>query len=183
MTQTEIVNIALGRLGESPVQSLDEGSVPARAAKLVYDVARQAALRDHIWSFALKEAGLARYSDGGSSAFAYSYALPFDCLRPLSVVSGGDYEVAGQILYSNSESVTLRYIADIKDTALFDSVFTEAFTYKLAADLAMSVKGSPELMANYNNAYTSIAHGGAALSAREGRKITSDNPYVDARFA
>ncbi len=183
MTKIELINIALGRLGESPIQSLDEGSVPARAAAIVYDPARKSALRDYPWSFALKEADLARYEVCDSAFFAYSFALPFDCLRVIAVHGSAEYEVAGMTFYTNTPKVRLKYIADVDDTGLFDSKFAEAFSYKLASELAMPVKGSAELMASYNNAYTTLAQDSAVKSERENRQLLPDNPYVDARFA
>lgn len=183
MTKTEIINMALGRLGESPIQSLDENSVPARAALLVYDAARRAALRDYPWSFALKEADLVRNAVCASKFFAYSFALPFGCLKVVEVLGDAEYETGGADLYSNSPAIHLKYVADVEDTDIFDSKFTEALTYKLASELAMPVKGSAELMASYNNAYTTLAQGSAAESERESRQVLSDNPYVDARFA
>ena len=54
MTKEEIINLALTRIGESPVTSLDEGSTAARTAELLYDTSRRAILRDFDWSFATK---------------------------------------------------------------------------------------------------------------------------------
>lgn len=183
MTQIEIINIALGRLGESPIQSLGEGSAPARAAAIVYDAARRAALRDYPWGFALREADLVQNATCDSSFFGYSFAMPVDCLRVVAVLGDAEYETAGTNIYSNTPKMHLKYIADVEDTNIFDSKFTEALTYKLASELAMPVKGSPELMASYNNAYTTIAQESAALSEHEDRQVLPDNPYVDARFS
>jgi hypothetical protein len=78
--------------------------------------------------------------------------------------------------------VTLEYVADVEDTGLFDAKFIEAFSYKLAAALAMTVKGSPELMANYTNLYQTLVTDAAAKSAHEERVYLSDNPYLEARY-
>ena len=183
MTATEIINIALARLGESPIQTIDEGTAVANAAKTIYDSARRAALRDYNWSFALKESKLSRMEQCGSSFYAYAFALPGDCVRIIRAAGSADYETAGAFVYSNSPELTVQYTADIDDAGLFDSKFIEALSYKLASELAMPVKGSPELMANYNNAYLSLAKGSAAESATERRQELPDNPYIDARFA
>jgi hypothetical protein len=181
MTKTEIINVALSRLGESPIQSPEDGSAAANAANIVYDIARRAALRDYPWSFAVREADLPRLEQGGYF-YEYAYELPSDCIRVVELLGNPEYETSGRSLLTNAADIKLRYVADVSDTGLFDSKFTEALTYKLASELALSIKGSPELMASYNNAYLSLAKDGGAKSAQESRKELSDNPYVDARY-
>ena len=90
-SKLEIVNIALARLGESPIQSLTEDSVPARVVSLLFDSARRSALRDYNWSFAIRSDSLARMAALPDEMFdfQYAYALPPDCLRALRLRSGG----------------------------------------------------------------------------------------------
>ena len=182
-SKLEIVNIALARLGESPIQSLTEDSVPARVVSLLFDSARKSALRDYNWSFATRSASLARMSALPEELFdfQYAYALPPDCLRALRLRSGGAFLIRYKYLYTDDASSVLEYIADIPDAEAFDAKFTEAFTYKLASELAMSIKGSPDLMAAMSNAYTALTQSAAAETARESHDDLPDNPYVEAR--
>ena len=178
--KVEIVNIALARLGESPIQSLDEGTVPANMAKMLYMPARQAVLRDYNWNFALATSGLARLSTSVPD-FRFAYALPADCLRAVRLAGGAPFVLRGNEVHTNMESPVLEYIRDVTDEAEFDSKFVEAFSYKLASDLAMSIKGSSELMASYANVYSALVQQAAAESAREMSAPLSDNPYLEAR--
>jgi hypothetical protein len=176
----EIINIALARLGESPIQALDEGTVAASTAKLLYTQARQETLREYTWAFALKQATLARY-ESTPADFSYAFALPTDCLRVVRILSGQDYVVRGDQLCTNSPSVTLEYISDVDDETRFDSSFVKALSFKLASDLAIPIKGSAQLMASYANAFADHIRTAATVSAGErGRELPS-NPYVDAR--
>ena len=75
----------------------------------------------------------------------------------------------------------MEYVADITDEAMFDSKFVEALSYKLASELAMTVKGSNELMASYSNAYSAFIKQAASESAGESRMYLPENPYVEAR--
>lgn len=182
----EIINIALSRLGESPIQSLDEGSVPANAAKLHYDTERRATLRSYPWNFALKQATLAEL-EVDAVDFRHAFALPADSLRVVRVWASDTrqplrYTVRGGTLFADSGSVTVEYVADIKDAHLYDPKFVEALSYRLASALAMPVKGSPELMANYMNLYNSLVNEAAVQSAREEKVYLSDNPYLEARM-
>lgn len=178
--KVEIINLALARLGESPIQSITENSVPARAAGLLYDSSRRSALRDFNWSFAVSLTRLARVADSPAD-FRFAYALPPDCLRVIRLRGGAPFLVRGNKICTDAEVAELEYVADVEDETLFDSKFTEAMTYKLASELAMPVKGSSELMASYSNAYASFIRQAAAESAGENRVYLPENPYVEAR--
>lgn len=190
MTQVEIVNIALARLGESPIQSLNEGTVPANMAKVFYDPARRATLRDFNWNFSLTTARLAKLVETPVD-FRCAFSLPADCLKAIrlrregapdfSDPSGIRFAVRGGLLCTDEEAAFLEYVADVDDPARFDDKFVEAFSYKLASELAMPVKGSSELMANYMNVYSAKISQAAALTAGESCAAPSDNPYVEAR--
>ena len=179
-TKVEIVNIALARLGESPIQSLDEGTVPANMAKVFYDPARRATPRS-----------LAKLAESPVD-FRFAFALPADCLRAIrlrregasdfSDPSGPRFVLHGGELLTDMESALLEYVSDVEDPARFDDKFVEAFSFKLASELAMPVKGSSELMANYMNVYTTKVSQAASLSGGEQQEAFSDNPYADARL-
>jgi hypothetical protein len=177
---TEIINIALARLGESPIQSLDEGTVPANAAKLLFDSARQSALRDYNWSFALRMDSLAR-TDAEPVDFRYAFALPHGCLRAIRLRGESPFAVRGNQLFTDEERPVLEYVADVPDANDFDSKFSEVLSYKLASELAMPVKGSSELMAQFFNVYQTLIQQAASESAREQGNKGSDNPYLEAR--
>lgn len=181
------MNLALARLGESPVQSLDEGSVAANVARSFYDPARRTALRDYNWNFALQTTTLARLALT-PVGFSYAYAMPSDCLKALRLRSaestsewGMKFILRGGVLLADIETAVLEYVADVTDTGLFDDHFIEALTYKLASELAMPVKGSMELMANYANMYQSRLIQAASLSLNEQHLALSENPYAEAR--
>lgn len=182
--KVEIVNLALARLGESPIQDLNEGSVPANTAGLLYDSSRRAALRDFNWNFALSTARLARFAhaEGTPGDFRFTYALPPDCLRVIRLRSGVPFALRGNRVHTDAEEADLEYIRDVTDEAEFDSKFIEALSYKLASELAMSVKGSGELMASYSNAYANFIRQAASESAGEIRVHLSENPYVESRI-
>ena len=108
-TKLEIVNIALARLGESPIQSMDEGTAPSNLAKVFYDSARRSALRDYNWAFALRTLRLARLVETPVD-FLYAYSVPVDCLRvlqvrrsgfPDSLDSGLRFVTRGGVLYTD----------------------------------------------------------------------------------
>ena len=192
ISEVEIVNIARARLGESPIQTFGEGTVPANMAKVFYAPARRAVLRSFDWNFSIKTVSLAKFASKPVD-FRFAFALPVDCLRAIRLRREGVPDYTGEtdirfvvrsgVLYTDEEKALLEYVADVEDTSLFDDKFIEALGYKLAADLAMPVKGSPELMANYTNVYNDLIVRAAALTGQEERPAYSDNPYLEARNA
>lgn len=179
--KVEIINIALARLGESPIQSPEEDSVPAITAKTVYDAARRATLRDYNWNFALITASLAQYGEP-EHGFRFAFALPADCLRAVRLIHGERFAIRSGALVTNAPKAVLEYVRDVTDESEFDDKFVEAFSYKLASELAMPVKGSAELMASYSNAYQALVNRAATETAWEQRDLHSVNPYLEARF-
>lgn len=97
MTKLEIINLALIRIGESPVTSLDEGSTAARTADLLYDASRRAILRDSDWNFAVKDVLLTPVDTDEAPAV---FAVPADCLRVMRVYDKAKFNTK----YSNTKS-------------------------------------------------------------------------------
>ena len=98
MTKLEIINLALIRIGESPITSLDEGSTAARTADLLYDASRRAILRDSDWNFAVKSVLLNPVDPDEAPAV---FAVPADCLRVMRVYDKAKFNTA----YSNTKTV------------------------------------------------------------------------------
>ena len=87
-SKTDIANLALQKIGVSPVTSIDdEGSKPARSCKQNYDHARKVVLMEAKWSFARKLKGLSKNSTAPAWKWQASYALPADYLK-LSEIEG-----------------------------------------------------------------------------------------------
>jgi len=187
MTKEEIINLALIRIGESPIQSLDEGSTAARTADLLYDASRRAILRDFDWSFAEKSVLLAPVDTDEAPAV---FAVPADCLRVQRIVDKSKpshakewFRVQGDKLYTYARTPLCFYVRDEEDAGIFDAKFTEALTYRLAGELAMPVRQSESLMASMLNAYQNVVSTAATESMNERESAEPSNPYVEVRNA
>jgi hypothetical protein len=148
MTPTDIVNQALGLLGESAISGYDENLPVARAARAHYETTRDSLLRRHRWNFARKRAELSQLSEAPAFGFAHKYALPSDCLRVLqlnglsALECEADFEIEGLELLTDADTAKIVYVARIADPSKWDSLFVEAFIYKLGAALAIQVADS-----------------------------------------
>lgn len=138
-----ICNLALAKLGESPITAPDPNGTPAqRLCYLFYHPARREVLCAHAWSFASTLTTL-ETSENEMAAAGYQapHTLPADCLRVLRV-SSPMWTLRGLTIYCPGPTIRVLYIRDEEDTTLFDSLFTEALATRLACKLCISLTGS-----------------------------------------
>jgi hypothetical protein len=155
----QICNQALSHVGsEARVSSISppDGSVEAGHCAAFYDQARTELLEPGNWRFALKRAALAQTTNL-STAWAFAYVLPSDCLRALRILrastavtvftqdnasahtddrNSAPFDLEGDVLYSNEPDAILVYSKDVTDTTKFSASFTATFGHLLASYLA-----------------------------------------------
>lgn len=139
--------MALGRLGEAKIMSLDDATKPARACKLFYSATRDAVLRAHRWNFAKDRATLSALTAKPAFGWASSYPLPVDCLRVLHLngeteEEGAEFEIEGKNLLTDETTAQIVYIKKVEDSERFDSLFCEAISALLAAKMAVTLTAS-----------------------------------------
>lgn len=148
-SQVEIANRALTKLGEQRITSLSDDVEAARVVDSLWDIVRDAELRERNWNFSMTRASLAALVSTPDWGFAYQYQLPSDCLRVVQVdeyfpgPSMSDYRNSseaiwqiegGKILTDIGAPLPIRYVARIEDTGAWDALFVEAFACRLAAE-------------------------------------------------
>lgn len=137
-SDTAVANLACTYIGDGArITSLDDDRHTARTIKAVWDIQRQATLRDGAWNFAMRRAGLAaEYLENGVPyPWENSFPLPAGCLRLIEVLdlADGDYQLeGGAILANQTGPLYIRYLTDVTEPALWDSLFVEAFARRLA---------------------------------------------------
>ena len=161
-----LCNMALSHIGsDARVSSISppDGSVEAGHCATFYDQARTEMLEPGTWSFTLARAALASITNP-STAWAYAYTKPTDCLRVLRVLTpslgvtvftqdevtlatsdndSADFQLEGTTLYSNQPDAVVLYVRDVTDTTRFTPSFTSALSYLLSSYLAGPIiKGS-----------------------------------------
>lgn len=188
-----ICNIALGRLGQSKIMSLDDASQQARYCNLFYEPTRDEVLRAHPWSFAKKRATLTQLAASPPFGWVNAFELPTDCLRPLQVNEWEPYEaddnwvVEGNQILTDDDTVQLLYIAQIADCTMFDPLFVKALSMKLAAEIITALTGSREQGAafqqEYQNLLAPLARRIDGMEGHEKRKLPWVNSdLVQSRF-
>ena len=173
MTDVQICNLALARLGDARITSLSDSTAQATYCSLFYAQTVEELQADFDWSFCREQQNL---SGGTSPITGYSvkYSLPSDFIRAIRVngidasENFGTWEIIGTELHTNfSGAVSLDYIANTTTTTQFPAIFVEALSIKLAAVLAMPLTGSKDLFGQMAELFAATIQKPAFLKATE----------------
>ena len=142
-TALSICNLALAKLGESPISAISPvGSLAARLCYSHYHPVRRELLCSNRWSFATKLTQIQGDANSpGTPAQQQSHPLPDDCLRVLEVNSP-NWTLRGRSIYCTEDTIELLYLADVEDPLLFEPLFIEAFATRLACKLCIPLTSS-----------------------------------------
>lgn len=159
-SRTQVINRALSLLDVASIDDPDEGSEPARQAKLTYDQTIQAELEKNAWFFAKTQAALPTLAQAPLFKFAFAYQLPPDFIRLIelehrwvfSTLRGIDtdprptYEMQGRkILTDLGSPLRITYLRDVvSEPTSWTPLFTEVAVTALAMALAMALTSSGE---------------------------------------
>lgn len=125
-----------------------------------FDGVRDALLRRYDWSFAIKRDSIAADGDGPTWGDWNRYGLPSDYIRLLRDDESGyavDWKIeGGYILSRDAAPLEIRYIARITDPNLFDALFVEAFSTKLAAETCEEITQSTSKKAGVDKDFDDV---------------------------
>lgn len=149
-----VSNLALGFFGENnQITDPEEDSTPARRVNNAWDAVRQFVLAKADWSFATRRINLAARianNEWPIIGYAFAYPLPADFIRPIDL--GGLYldeddfaleagPAQRELLVDQAGPLTLRYVFDQQDVARWSPEFIEAFSMRLAWQIADGLTG------------------------------------------
>jgi hypothetical protein len=175
-TEVSICSNALRRLGDDPITSLTDDTERARLCNSFYEDTRDSVLRLHPWNFAITRASLSKLSTAPAYGFANQFSLPTNpyCLRVL----GMEYEdyifkvenvaTHGRVLLTDEATANILYVARITDTNLFDAMFVDVLTQKLAVDLAYPVTNSTTLQTQMQKVFQQKLSEARSIDGQEG---------------
>ena len=181
----QIVNNALVKIGANAILTLTEDSEAARAANLIYEQIRDACIRDHVWNFAVNRVELAQNSTAPAFGFSYQYNLPSDCLRVLQMDDMSTlYKIEGGKLLTDDGTAKILYLARVEDVNLFDAMFVEALSARLAAELSVTLSESNTLYSNMMEMYQRKISDARSMDAQESGyiEIVADT-WLDSRVS
>ncbi len=155
-TALDLCNLALSKLGESPIPAIDaNGSPAARQCHLHYHATRQEVLCSHRWSFAQQLVTLSSTAEPSEQQNLPHY-LPADCLRVLSV-DQPNWVLRGRCIYASEHTIKLLYITDCEDVTLFEPLFIDALATKLAYKMCISLTSSSSMKQALAEEYSRVS--------------------------
>lgn len=155
----DILNMALGYIGEAPIRSIESPTKDIeRQCGLYYHATRRYCLTLSLWNFAKRQAPIPRTGDGQGD-FTSTYQLPNDMITFISV--GGDteydyidtYDVRGDQLHydSDANSVVIRYVFDNEDITKWAPGFVMVVARALALELAYFLSKKDNIIKTNNS--------------------------------
>ncbi len=141
MDKAEIFNIALAKMGATPISDPAGSAKGAEQCTIFYDGIRQEVLREHPWNFATKRIALALSATEPDFGYEYAYTLPADNLfiRHLDDETFDWIIESGELLTDMQDAKAI-YTRDVTDPTQFDSLFVGAFASRLAIEVVAAMK-------------------------------------------
>jgi len=188
-SDTQIGKLALQHLGDRyDIADLTEESVEAEQVNLIYADTRAWLLRQHPWNFATKFATPTALTGTVPNNFDYMYIYMTDAVRVLNVVDPLDagtvieFEVARnsedvKVILTNQSTAEFKYTSLVTNPASFDPEFTMAFSYALAAKMAMPLTGDRQIAGDLATQARNIINSAWETDSNEG--LEDDQPDAD----
>ncbi len=199
MTSTEIANLSLTHLGiGKEIANLDtERSAEAITMRRIFEMCRDATLRDFPWPFATEIRTLALVEEDPTDMWKYSYRYPTDCLMFRKIESDVAIDTAdtrivykigrdasGRLIYTNREDAVAEYTIKITDHQQFTPDFVWAFSLRLASYAAPKITGGdPFKMGGKAFAMYQFEIGKAESAARNEEQVAeiADSEFIRIR--
>lgn len=155
-SQINIVNVALSHLSISKTVAIlqTEKTEEAITARLFYDLAREATLRDFPWPFSTRILALALVEESPNDEWDYSYRYPTDCLEIRRILSGArndtrqsrvPYRILsdgqGTLVYTDTENAEIEYTVNAVSPQFYPPDFVMAFSLYMAHLMAPRLTG------------------------------------------
>lgn len=141
-----IANLAATTIGTAArLTTPGDDTTLGRAVASVWEIEREAALRDGAWNFAMRRASLAALSEAPAHQFAAKFQLPADCIRLIEIyeLRRDEWQLEGRAINADhTGALKIRYLANITEPAEFDPLFAKAFALRIACAIGNRIAGS-----------------------------------------
>lgn len=192
ISAVRICNMALSHIGtRSDIESLTEESTEAKVCNLWYDWSRIQVLESHNWNFCKLRVALALIEEEPNTEWNYRYEYPNNCVKarlienpagpnedtlPFSIENTSDG--LKKSILTGQEEATLIYTFDLANTDLFSSLFIDALSWRLAAQIAFRITGDRAVEQSAIQTFQRIM--GLAMSGNSSEGV--DKPERESEF-
>jgi len=172
MTELDVVNRALTKLGSKKITSLTEDNKSARVMDDIVDSVRDKFLRQNPWNPAVERVTIAKDTTAPAWGFSARFSLPSDFIKMLNVETSGrvfqttsvtsrtvpqnlEYRIEGAYILANEDtSLNVRYVKRLTDMSVYTPDMIEALATLYASEAAISITADAatrdSLMAEYD---------------------------------
>jgi len=188
----QIANLALTRIGQKPITSLDDTNNAAILVKTQYDDMRRAVLQTLPWTFAKRDAELAELAGATSRKYDHVYQLPPKALYVVDTSMDDDgnggtgelWEVQGRTITTDAGSpIEITYIEDVDDVSQFSALFVDAFAERLAAEIVYGITKQAAQRERHLQIYSAKVENAAAVDGQQGSQvILESNQLINVRW-
>lgn len=140
LTDVQIINLALIKMGNGTITSREEASQSARIMTAVYEHYRDAVLKSGVWDRSIKRTTLSPLAStddrvANIHTHTYGFLLPSDflALSPQTDVNN-IIRIEGEIVVSESSEIKLVYVSSDEAAWSQDPLLVEAVACKLALE-------------------------------------------------
>lgn len=183
ISETEICNRALIKIGAKTILNMDDDNKRARNCRVIYPRERNTLMRSHPWKFAIKRQSLA-LSTEVVPGWDYVYALPSDILRVIYPdVNIHLYRIEQDKLLTNVPLTYIRYIFEEENPAKFDESFATTLACKMAMELAKSIADNDALREDMAQDYARAISDARSVNAMEdGPSWIDSEEWLSSRY-
>ena len=183
-SEVSICNMALTRIGQNRITSLDQTGVLAELSKLYYEATLNELLSAYKWPFAIARVQLSASAETNLTAFTYKYQLPVSNLRVLTMLSSEDYseiddvwEIEGDKLLSDTTTAYIKYISKITDPTKLPQPFVEALYLRIASKMVVKITQDQSLMAGIFQEYSVAFQSAIAFLGGNSKSAPADTTW------
>lgn len=175
--------MALSHFGGGKINDLNDGTEKARQLDVNYDNCLETTLRAFPWNFARKIQLLA-LTDDTTPGWTYVYQYPADCVNVLKVYSESnarsqtksEFKIITdgdeRFICSDIATAYVEFTFLVTDTNIYDSLFTKALSYILAAEVCNGLSGNAQKSQEMLQKYSMIISEAQLAGANE-----NNTPY------
>jgi len=185
VTEIDICNLALRKVGAQTVMSFDEQSENARLCKIFYPRVRDIVLRMYPWNCATKRAALTALATAPAFGYACQYQLPVDCLFVQRMDDQDiEFKIEGRLLLTDSTTANILYTARVEDPTQFDQLLVQCLYTFLAAEISTSLRQDAQMYrALMEEINTRILPAARSLNSQENSMASIEaNTFLNARL-
>ena len=143
LTKQDLCSMALLKLGEKPLTSLNSDTASAQLARTLYDITIESLLSAHPWRFATQDFSIEKNQND-------EFIIPENVLRILRC-SG---HIRGNQVISGADNVKMLTVVRVP-TEKFPSYFISLAATKLAIEFCIPLTGSQQILRTLISLYES----------------------------